>query len=163
MTCRVEPIRDEHIASFYAVLDGVARERRYLAMLEAPPLEDIRSFTKRMMDAGLPRLVALDGDEVVGWCDLDVRLRETLKHSAILGMGVARSYRGRGIGMQLMERTLLQARQKGITRIELMVRVDNERAKKLYDKAGFVVEGLLRRYMRVDGEYYDGYLLAILL
>jgi RimJ/RimL family protein N-acetyltransferase len=160
---RIVPIRDEHIASFYAVLDEVARERRYLAMTQAPPLEDVRAFSKRMMDAGLPRLVALVGDEAVGWCDLDVKLRETLKHTAILGMGIARAQRGRGIGLRLMEATLDAARNKGLTRIELMVRVDNERAKKLYDKVGFVVEGLCRRYMLVDGQYYDGYLMAALL
>jgi RimJ/RimL family protein N-acetyltransferase len=159
---RIVPIQDEHIASFYVVLDEVARERRYLAMTEAPALEDVRSFTKRMMDAGLPRVVALVGDEVVGWCDLDLKVRETLKHTAVLGMGVARSYRGRGIGLRLMEATLDAARTKGLARIELMVRLDNERAKKLYEKAGFRVEGLLRRYMFVDGEYHDGYLMALL-
>ena len=159
----IVPISERHIESFHAVLDEVARERRYLAMLEAPSLEDVRSFTKRMMGAGLPRLVALVGDQVVGWCDLDVKLRETLKHTAILGMGIARSYRGRGIGLRLMEATLQAAKEKGLTRIELMVRVDNERAKKLYDKVGFVVEGLCRRYMLVDGQYYDGYLMAVLL
>jgi ribosomal protein S18 acetylase RimI-like enzyme len=159
---RFAPTTEEHIEGLHAVIDEVAKERRYLAMLEAPPLEEMRKFVLESIAAKAAHFVALNGAEVVGWCDTARKLRPTLRHSAILGMGVARSYRGRGIGLRLMEAVLADAKQKGFTRVELMVRLDNEPAKKLYEKAGFSVEGLCRRYMLVDGEYYDGYLMAIL-
>lgn len=41
MTFRAVPIAEEHIAGFRAALDGVARERRFLIFLEAPPYEDL--------------------------------------------------------------------------------------------------------------------------
>jgi hypothetical protein len=34
----IVPIGPEHVESFRRTLDAVARERRYLAMLEAPPI-----------------------------------------------------------------------------------------------------------------------------
>jgi hypothetical protein len=39
MTHRVVPIAEHHIAGLREAVDSVARERRYLALLEAPPLE----------------------------------------------------------------------------------------------------------------------------
>ena len=159
---RIVAIVAEHVERFRVVLDSVAREERYLAMLEAPPLEDMRKFVAESVEKQRPRFIALLGEQPAGWCDVIEKPRETLKHSGVLGMGVVREYRGRGIGSALLERTLADARAKGFTRIELTVRVDNERARKLYDRFGFVVEGLCRRHMRLRGEYYDSYLMALL-
>jgi RimJ/RimL family protein N-acetyltransferase len=158
---RIVPLLPEHVEQFRAALGSVAREERYLAMLEAPPLEDMRKFVAESVARQRPRFIAFAGEEPVGWCDVVEKPRESLKHSGVLGMGVVRAHRGRGVGSALMERTLADARAKSFTRIELTVRVDNERARKLYEKFGFAVEGLCRRYMRVRGEYYDSYLMAL--
>jgi len=158
----IEPLSEERAEAFRAAVDSVAREGRYLAMLEAFPLEETRKFVAENVAKKRPHFLAVCDDEVVGWCDVIEKPRDTLRHSGILGMGIVRPYRGRGIGSALMERTLADAKAKGFTRIELTVRVDNERAKKLYEKFGFSVEGLCRRHMRVHGEYKDSYLMALL-
>jgi ribosomal protein S18 acetylase RimI-like enzyme len=44
---------------------------------------------------------------------------------------------------------------------ENIARVDNERAKRLYERCGFLVEGLCRRHMLVDGEFRDSWLMAL--
>src|SRR6476660_307797 len=38
------PMTPDHIDSYHRTLDFIARERRYLAFLEAPPLESTRAF-----------------------------------------------------------------------------------------------------------------------
>ncbi|MBB2794036.1 UNVERIFIED_ORG: hypothetical protein GGD58_002900 [Rhizobium pisi] len=38
---RIEPIAAAHIESFHRALDTVAREKKYLSMLEATPLPQI--------------------------------------------------------------------------------------------------------------------------
>jgi len=88
--------------------------------------------------------------------------RATLRHSGVLGIGVIEAHRGRGIGRALTGTTLAAARASGLTRVELTVRADNDRARKLYAAFGFAVEGLCRRYMYLDGEYWDSYLMAVL-
>lgn len=160
MTARIVRLGEEHVEGFRAVLDSVAREERYLAMLAAPPLEDVRKFVAESLAKRRPQFLALDGEQPVGWCDVIEKPRDTLKHSGVLGMGLLASHRGRGIGAALLRRTLDDARDKGFTRVELTVRVDNTRAKKLYEKLGFEVEGLCRRHMRVHGAYYDSWLMA---
>lgn len=160
MTIEIVPIGRRHIAGFREVLDEVARERRWLAMIEAPPPGRVRSFVLSHLRSGAAHFVAVDGDRVVGWCDVTPRSHETLKHSGTLGMGLAASYRGRGIGGALLATTLNAALERGLTRIELVVRADNEVAITLYRRHGFELEGRLRRYLVVDGQAYDALQMA---
>ena len=106
MSWQVVPIERRHIAGFREVLDGVARERRYLAFLEAPPMARVRRFVLDGLRAGIAQYVAVDGERVVGWCDVTPRSHETLRHSGALGMGVAASHRGIGVGAALLGVTL---------------------------------------------------------
>ena len=50
-----------------------------------------------------------------------------------------------------------------ITKINLRVREDNERARKLYESRGFELEGTIRRDFVVDGHYYDHHLMGLIL
>ena len=55
----IVPITQGHIEGFHKTLDIVARERRYLSFLEAPPFESTRAFILDMIEQGYPQLVAL--------------------------------------------------------------------------------------------------------
>jgi len=160
MGWQVVPIERRHIAGFREVLDGVARERRYLAFLEAPPVARMRRFVLDGLRAGISQFVAVDGGRVVGWCDVVPKSQETLRHSGTLGMGVAASHRGLGIGNALLRATLAGAFTRELTRIELVVRADNEHAIELYRRHGFELEGRLRRYIVVDGTAFDALQMA---
>jgi RimJ/RimL family protein N-acetyltransferase len=161
-TASIVPIAEAHIEGFRNALDSVARERRYLAMLEAPSPGAVRAFVLRNIESDAPQFVAVEDGEVVGWCDVLRRPQHALRHAGGLGIGVVAAYRGRGIGRRLLEAALRKAWQTGFSRVELTVRVDNPRARRLYERFGFVTEGLCRHHMRIDGEYYDSYLMALL-
>jgi len=160
MTWRIVPMQRRHLAGFQALLDAVARERRYLAFLEAPVLAETRRFVLANLRRNAPQYIALDGDAVVGWCDVVPRPRETLRHGGVLGMGVAPSHRGRGIGSALLQQTIAASTGRGITRIELVVRADNHAAINLYRRHRFYLEGRLREYLVVDGESHDALQMA---
>ncbi len=158
----IVPISEQHIEGFRAAVDSVARERRYLALLESPPEADARKYVRDNIAGGAPHFVAVADGKVVGWCDVALRARPTQQHSGILGMGVISEYRGKGIGRALMQAALAAARTRGIRRIELTVRVDNEPAKRLYESFGFVTEGLCKRHLCLDGQFIDSWLMALL-
>ncbi len=160
MTVEIVPIERRHIAGFREVLDEVARERRWIAFLEAPPLDRVRRLVLGNLRGGAVQYVAVDGDRVVGWCDVTPKSRETTRHSGTLGMGLALSHRGRGLGNSLLATTLDAAFSRGLTRIELVVRADNVGAIALYRRHAFELEGRLRRYMIVDGQAYDALQMA---
>lgn len=148
-------ITEAHIGRFREAVDAVARERRYLALLKAPSEENTRKYVEDNIRTGWPHFVALDGERVIGWCDIHSLQRDIFAHAGVLGMGIVDGYRGQGIGEALMRATLAAAKARGLTRVELSVREHNLRAKKLYEKFGFVEEGVKRRGVRVDGVYED--------
>jgi ribosomal protein S18 acetylase RimI-like enzyme len=156
----IVPIGRQHIAGFHSALDGVAKERRYLAMLEAPSFVRTRRFVVDSLKAGAVHVVAVADGEVIGWCDLRPKSAPTLRHSAVLGMGIITAFRGRGIGSRMLASTLELALVRGIRRSELIVRSDNAAAIALYRRFGFVEEGRCRNYMRVDDVDYDALLMA---
>jgi hypothetical protein len=88
---RIVPARDEHVEGFNRCVDAVARERRYLGMLEAPPLDAWRAFVTSVLERGGVCLVALDAaGEVVGWCDIQRRGRRDSGTSARWASGCCR-------------------------------------------------------------------------
>jgi ribosomal protein S18 acetylase RimI-like enzyme len=161
MAVEIVPIERRHIAGFREVLDGVARERRWLAFLEAPPPDRVRSFVVNGLRNGMTQFVAVDDGRVVGWCDVNPKTHATLRHSGVLGMGVAASHRSQGVGAALLRATLEAASARGITRVELVVRADNAAAIALYERYGFELEGRLRDYMIVDGAAHDALAMAL--
>jgi hypothetical protein len=94
---RIVPIAEPYIEGFYRCLDSVARERRHLAFTQAPPFESARSFVLSNIAQNVPQLVALRGDEVVGWCDVSPMTREGFTHCGTLGMGVRKDFRRLGL------------------------------------------------------------------
>ncbi len=150
----------DHVSGFHSVLDKVAREGRFLAFVEAPPITRIRRFIRNNLREQAPQFVALEAQQVVGWCDITIRPHPTVRHSGTLGMGVLSGYRGQGIGRRLLQTTLAAAAARGLSRIELVVRADNHPAIKLYEACGFETEGRLRQYMMIDGQPFDALLMS---
>jgi ribosomal protein S18 acetylase RimI-like enzyme len=163
MTHEIVPISHEHIESFHRALDFVARERRYLAFLEAPPLEEARGLRSQQHRPGL----SASGRAVRGRSRRLVHVvpkaRPVHAHVGVLGMALLPEFRGQGLGERLMREALDAARVFGLHRVELTVREDNKNAIALYRKIGFEVEGLMREAIKVDGVCQNMALMGLLL
>jgi RimJ/RimL family protein N-acetyltransferase len=165
MAIAIRPARAGDIPSTRACFDVVARERRYLARLEAPPLDASRAFWGTVIEKGWPFEIAVEGGggRVVGWCDIVPEPHPGHRHAGVLGMGLLPECRGQGVGKRLLAATLDDARRVGLERVELNVYETNARARRLYEQLGFVVEGVRRRHRKLDGAYEDNVLMALLL
>ena len=141
--------------SFLRCLDVVARERRYLAMVEGPTRAEAEAFLADAHARGMVQQVAVAGADVVGWCDVIRKPLPGFEHSGTLGMGLLPEYRGRGLGARLLAAALEAVAPLGITRIELDVFSTNARAIALYEKCGFVREGVKRAARVLDGRTED--------
>lgn len=159
----IAPINPKHIVGFHRVLDIVAREKRYLATLEAPPIESTGAFVLENIKRQRPQYVALAAGEVVGWCDVIPKERPIYAHGGVLGMGLLTQFRGQGIGTKLIRAVLDATRSQGLHRVELTVRESNILAIGLYKKFGFETEGLQRDAVQVDGVYENVVCMAVLL
>ncbi|MBE0622979.1 MAG: GNAT family N-acetyltransferase [Burkholderiales bacterium] len=162
MKLSILPTAESHFEGLRRAIDIVAREKRYLAYLQAPPREQQFAFLRNIIANDLSQFVALLDDVVVGWCDILPTHGEARAHVGTLGIGLVPDARHVGIGAKLIEAALAKAREKGLSRIELTVRLDNANAKALYERFGFAVEGVNRKAFFVDGIFYDTYSMALL-
>jgi RimJ/RimL family protein N-acetyltransferase len=152
----------EDFESFMRCLDAVARERRWLALVEAPPLAVARAFTENAISLGMVRVVAAVGPEIVGFCDVIPKPYPGHAHTGDLGMGLLPAYRGRGLGRRLLDETVRRTFAQGLTRIELEVYASNRAAIALYERYGFAHEGRKRRGRSLDGVTEDILCMALL-
>ena len=163
MSHSIVPTAESHLESLYHAFDAVARERKYLALTQAPPWEQSLAFYRNVLAAGFPHFVAVDGSgKVVGWCDVSPVFGHSRAHIGLLGIALLPEARGLGLGAQLLQAAIDRSWTRGLTRIELSVRADNLNAKALYERFGFEHEGLLRRASLVDGIYHDAHAMALL-
>lgn len=155
----LQPLTADRAADFWRVTDSVARERRYLAFLEIPQAASAE-YVRSQLASQAPHLLLLDGNQVVGWCDVTPHRLPIYQHGGTLGMGLLPSHRGMGLGGWLLESTLQLAEQRGFDRLELTVHEDNLNAIKLYERHGFLPEGRKRNAVRIDGRSLDVLMMA---
>lgn len=79
----------------------------------------------------------------------------------MLGIAVRSDWHGKGVGRALMKALVdLADNWLPVTRVELTVFTDNERAIKLYREFGFEIEGTYKAYALRDGKYVDTHAMA---
>ena len=99
---------------------------------------------------------------IVGNCS--VRWSESIKtgHRATVGIAVVRAFWGQGIGTRMMEEMIRIARSSGrVTQLELGFIEGNARARALYEKMGFRINGIVPNAVRLkNGTLLNEYLMV---
>lgn len=82
--------------------------------------------------------------------------REKLRHKGILfRMYVSKEFRGQGIARELIEKLTEKVKQiSDIEQINLIVIANNDKAKSLYEKLGFVTYGSERNAIKWKAKYF---------
>ena len=104
-------------------------------------------------------VAARDGELIgsIGWRMVD-------QQNVQIGYWVGAPFRGRGVAtraLRLLSRWALT--ELGTGRVQLLAEPDNHASQRVAEKAGFVREGLLRRYVRSrDGTRWDGIMFSLI-
>lgn len=105
-------------------------------------------------------LVAEADGEVVGNVLVSVDRGVATEHIGILSIVIADGWRDVGIGSEMVAGAQAWARERGLRKLSLGVFPDNTRAIAVYERRGFVREGLRRQQYRTDGDFRDEVLMA---
>jgi L-amino acid N-acyltransferase YncA len=106
------------------------------------------------------RLVALSGDEVVGWAALSpVSDRCVYGGVAEESVYVADGARGRGVGRALLEALIERSEAAGIWTIQTGIFPENEASVRLHERVGFRIVGVRERLGMLHGVWRDVLLL----
>ncbi len=142
----------DDVAAIYA--EGI-RTGNATFETEVPSFE---VFDERHLREG--RLVARDGDEVLGWATLSrASVREVYRGVAECSVYVAEAARGRGVGEALLGALEERADAVGIWTLEAVVFPENEASVAMLESCGFRVVGRRERLGRLGGEWRDVLLL----
>lgn len=76
------------------------------------------------------------------------------------GLAVSPAAQGRGVGRHLVDGAVAEAGRRGATKVTLRVLGPNAGARRLYERCGFIVEGVLRGEFVLDGRLVDDVLMA---
>ena len=115
-------------------LDGAASGRHYLVAEDAGEAGAARDARERGQLVGYAGLLSPGGGQ-----------------ADVLTMAVARDRWGQRIGAMLLDALIAEAARRGCSEVFLEVRVDNDRAQRLYRSRGFTEIGLRRGYYQPSG------------
>jgi putative acetyltransferase len=160
----VRKVSVDDAAGIVAVERGIAADGR--GMVVTP--EQVRTVEAerakieelyRNLPRGGASLMAVAVDEqgtVLGSGELRQLGPTRCQHVGIFSLGVALGAQRLGVGRAIMEYLIDHARAHGLIRIELYTRDDNMRGRALYESLGFVLEGVRRKFVRLeDGTFVD--------
>ncbi|MGG3468653.1 GNAT family N-acetyltransferase [Neobacillus pocheonensis] len=106
-------------------------------------------------------LVAEANEQIVGFSRCEGNKLKRTSHKVEFGICVLKKYWGYGIGKNLLKESLHWADSNGIKKITLNVLETNDKARMLYEKYGFEVEGILKKdKVLSDGNYYNTILMG---
>jgi phosphinothricin acetyltransferase len=106
------------------------------------------------------RLVFEENEKVEGWAALTpFSAREVYRGVAEVSIYVAKGFRGKKIGLALMDQIIISSEFNGIWTLVSSVFPENEATLRLHKKLGFRIIGKRERIARLDGKWRDTILL----
>ena len=147
-------------AGMLAYLRACAEETDFL--LRVPEEWDIRVETEEAFlrdlacqQDGLMVVCDVNG-EIAGTCQVVCMNRVKTRHRATVSIALRRAYWGEGIPAPMFEEIEAFARGRGVMQLELAYAQGNDRARRLYDRMGFVETGRSPDAIRLrDGTLLD--------
>jgi RimJ/RimL family protein N-acetyltransferase len=158
--------RESDVAALHAELqDDVATRSRSDARPWRPVSPDLGhspyAVTEPSERETIFSVVSLADDELVG--DALLWAIDNHNRSAHLGLSLFPASRGRGFGADIVQVLCRYGfRTRGLHRLQVDTLADNAAMISAATKAGFVLEGTLRRSAWVDGEFLDDVILGLL-
>lgn len=157
----IRPMLEPDLLAYKALRDAMlaGHPEAFTSDAEAESQRDLSSYGSRLAGGNtLFTLVALDGGRVIGALTCEREPRRKVQHIGhLVGMMVADTHHGRGIGRALLAGAIarLQA-TPGLAQVTLSVTASNRAAVGLYESVGFQRYGRLPDAVRLpDGRRLD--------
>lgn len=153
-------LRSEDAPLLLDFMKAIASETDNLAFsfsdIESLDETDERIFITEIRKSPAIYAAAISEGKIIGTCEIRASRRLRTKHRGELAIAVRKEFWGTGIAQHLFDFAVSEAKERGVKKLSLSVRKDNERAIGFYKRNGFVSEGLDPMLLYIDGEYVDG-------
>jgi ribosomal-protein-alanine N-acetyltransferase len=133
----ISPIEDKYI-------DGILS----ISLLSFPVTWSKNSFEKELDNKFARYVVAIKDDVVIGYGGMWIIVDE----AHITNIAVHPEFRGYGVGSMILEALIAICALEDVFAMTLEVRISNFVAQKLYEKYGFIQEGIRKGYYEDNHE-----------
>lgn len=156
---RIQRLDGRHAAQYRALsLEAYARHpQAFASSIGNRGAIPLAWWAARLDDEWDVQLGAFQGEVLVGIVGLALELEAHARHKATLfGLYVSQAWRQGGVGYQLVQGVLAEAREQPQVRlIQLTVTAGSDAAIALYRRCGFMQSGLESLAVRVGDDYFD--------
>ena len=159
----IRNIRIEDAENYLDMLLNLDKETKF--MMDEPgerptDINALKNAIEKSINDNNLFLVVTYKENIVGFLSIQRGEYRRIRHTGYLVVGIREKYRGMGIGNALFSKIDTWAMENNITRLELTVICSNTIAKHLYEKNGFIVEGIKKKAMIIDDKYVDVFSMA---
>ncbi|MCD8508978.1 MAG: GNAT family N-acetyltransferase [Bacillus sp. (in: Bacteria)] len=141
-------------------VEDIIQEGKYIQKERVRTIEEEQNFIQEMIDKdNMYTAIVIDG-KVVGIARLvrgDLKMK---RHTALFRTWLSKEAQGKGLGNSIMDYTIHWGKIHELHKICLTVFASNKVAKHLYEKFGFVTEGIQREQVYIDGKFDDEVFMA---
>ncbi|WP_439116617.1 GNAT family N-acetyltransferase [Metabacillus litoralis] len=135
----------------------------YIQKEKPRSIEEEQHFIKEMHRANNMYIVVEKEKEIVGIARIIRGELEMKSHTGLFRTWLIDRVQGKGIGSEIMTYTLNWCRVNGLHKLCLTVFSSNGLAQKLYERYGFVTEGIQKEQVKIGNKYDDEIFMAYFL
>lgn len=106
-------------------------------------------------------LVGKINNEIISQLFVQRSAAKRLVHIGDIAISVSKKYWGNKIAFHMMQPAIKWCMACGVSKVQLYVRVDHDRAILLYKKLGFAIEGTITRATKINDIYFDNYIMGL--
>ncbi|PIR59671.1 MAG: hypothetical protein COU68_04300 [Candidatus Pacebacteria bacterium CG10_big_fil_rev_8_21_14_0_10_45_6] len=160
----IRPLEKDDSLDLFHFINRISKEDTYIRFAgEQITLPEEQAYVDSelalMQQGDLVKLLCFVDDQLAGVVDIHrmIEYRTRKRHVGLLGLLVAKEFRGQGIGKKLLLECIAQAKEQisGLKMIQLECFATNTAALALYEKVGFREVGRVLGALLHKGEYVD--------
>ena len=148
MPVSFRPMRAEDKELFTNLLRSLPRKDNYYLLVDVHNDRTIQRWMDAVESGEIISVVALEGGQMVGYCNLRTNDLQWTRHIGEIRMSVSAAHRGNGIGRILAGKIFAIARARGIQKLWVRMAISQEAAQVVFQNLGFRTEALLPGFVK---------------
>ncbi|WP_226666788.1 GNAT family N-acetyltransferase [Metabacillus litoralis] len=146
--------------SIIMAVEHIIRTGTYIQKEKPRSLEEEKRFIEEMNDKNNMYIVVELEKEIVGIARVIRGELDMKRHTGLFRTWLIDQVQGQGIGSEIMTYTLAWCRLNSLHKLCLTVFASNGLAQKLYERYGFIIEGIQKEQVKIGNRYDDEIFMA---
>ena len=141
-------MRAEDKELFANFLRLLPRKDNYYLLVDVRNDQTIQRWMDKIESGQTIGVVALEGGQMVGYCNLRTNDLPWIRHVGEIRMSVGAAHRGKGLGRILAGKIFSIARERGLQKLWVRMAISQEASQVVFQNLGFRSEAILSDFVK---------------